>query len=104
MGIQESVRRSHAPRGFSRTVSHSLREDHVSERLPAWFRQEMPDQALMQSMESKLAGSKLHTICQSAHCPNAGQCFSRKTATFLILGDRCTRHCTFCAVKKGTAS
>ena len=43
----------------------------------------------------------LHTICQSARCPNIGECWSQKTATFLILGDRCTRGCSFCAVAKG---
>ena len=43
----------------------------------------------------------LHTICEDALCPNIGECFSRNTATFLILGDVCTRHCTFCVVKKG---
>jgi len=52
-------------------------------------------------MKRLLDGLNLHTICQSAHCPNIGECFSRKTAAFLILGDVCTRHCTFCAVKKG---
>jgi lipoic acid synthetase len=46
----------------------------------------------------------LHTICQSAHCPNIGSCFSQKTATFLILGDVCTRNCTFCAVENGSPS
>lgn len=44
---------------------------------------------------------KLHTICQSAHCPNQKECFAKGTATFMILGDICTRNCTFCAVKKG---
>jgi len=43
----------------------------------------------------------LHTICESAICPNQGDCFSKRTATFLILGDICTRNCTFCAVQKG---
>jgi len=52
-------------------------------------------------MEQLLDGLSLHTICQSAHCPNVGECFSRKTATFLILGNICTRRCTFCAVEKG---
>lgn len=46
----------------------------------------------------------LHTICQSAKCPNIGECWSQKTATFLILGDTCTRGCSFCAVKKGVPS
>jgi lipoic acid synthetase len=76
----------------------------VTERLPAWFRQDLPDQALLQGVDERMAGSRLHTICQSALCPNAGQCFERRTATFLILGDTCTRRCTFCAVKKGVPS
>ena len=71
-------------------------------RLPAWFKQKIPDPAIMHSMKRLLDGLNLHTICESARCPNIGECFSRKTATFLILGDVCTRQCTFCAVKKGT--
>lgn len=70
-------------------------------RLPSWFKQKLPDPQTMLAMKKILDGLNLHTICQSAHCPNIGECFSRKTATFLILGDVCTRHCTFCAVKKG---
>jgi lipoic acid synthetase len=49
-----------------------------------------------------LKAGRLHTICQSARCPNVGECWSRRTATFLILGDTCTRNCGFCAVAKGT--
>jgi len=55
----------------------------------------------MLAMTGLLNGLSLDTICESAHCPNIGRCFSKGTATFLILGDVCTRHCTFCAVKKG---
>jgi len=71
-------------------------------RLPPWFKQKIPDPAVMHSMKRIMDGLNLHTICESARCPNIGACFSRNTATFLILGDVCTRHCTFCAVKKGT--
>ena len=71
-------------------------------RLPPWFKQRIPDPAIMHSMKQLLDGLNLHTICESALCPNSGECFSRKTATFLILGDVCTRRCSFCAVKKGT--
>jgi lipoic acid synthetase len=71
-------------------------------RVPAWFKQKIPDPAIMHSMKRLLDGLNLHTICESAQCPNIGTCFSRKTATFLILGDVCTRRCTFCAVKKGS--
>jgi lipoic acid synthetase len=73
-------------------------------RLPAWFRQKSPDPQIMLSMTGLLDGLSLHTICESAHCPNIGGCFSQKTATFLILGDVCTRNCTFCAVKRGVPS
>jgi len=52
-------------------------------------------------MKGLLDGLSLHTICESARCPNIGRCFADGTATFLILGDVCTRNCTFCAVKKG---
>ncbi|MBL7125653.1 MAG: lipoyl synthase [Dehalococcoidales bacterium] len=55
----------------------------------------------MSDMHGLLDGLSLHTICQSALCPNIGKCFTAGTATFLILGDVCTRCCTFCAVKKG---
>jgi lipoic acid synthetase len=51
-----------------------------------------------------LKAGRLHTICQSARCPNIGECWERRTATFLILGDVCTRNCGFCAVAKGRPS
>jgi len=52
-------------------------------------------------MRRLLRGLNLHTVCESALCPNIGECFGRNTATFLILGNVCTRNCTFCAIKKG---
>ena len=73
-------------------------------RLPSWFKQKPADPETMLAVEGLLDGLSLHTICQSALCPNIGKCFSQKTATFLILGDVCTRRCTFCAVKKGLPS
>ena len=73
----------------------------MKRRLPVWFKQRPPAPKIMTTMKELLDGLNLHTICESAFCPNIGQCFSRKTATFLILGDVCTRNCTFCAVKKG---
>ncbi len=70
-------------------------------RLPPWFKQRSVDPEVMIPMAGLLDGLSLHTICESAHCPNIGDCFSHKTATFLILGDICTRYCSYCAVKKG---
>jgi len=70
-------------------------------RLPPWFKKKMPDPRLLSSMKDLFDGLSLHTICESALCPNQGDCFSQRTAAFLLLGDICTRNCTFCAVKKG---
>jgi lipoic acid synthetase len=70
-------------------------------RLPVWFKKHFPSPVVMAGMEQLLGNLRLHTICQSAQCPNIGDCFSKHTATFLILGDICTRNCTFCAVNKG---
>jgi len=70
-------------------------------RLPPWFKKKMPEPGLLTSMKDLFDGLSLHTICESAICPNQGDCFSQRTATFLLLGDICTRNCTFCAVKKG---
>ena len=73
----------------------------MRERLPDWFKQKIPERAPMQQMDALLRTKNLHTVCESALCPNMGQCFMQGTATFMILGDTCTRGCTFCAVKKG---
>jgi lipoic acid synthetase len=73
----------------------------MRDRLPPWFKQKVPHPTVMNSMEKLLRDRRLHTVCESAMCPNIGQCFTRRTATFMILGDTCTRRCTFCAVKKG---
>ncbi|MDP2918732.1 MAG: lipoyl synthase [Dehalococcoidia bacterium] len=73
----------------------------MSGRLPAWFKKRIPDPGVMNGMCGMLDGLGLHTVCQSALCPNIGDCFTRHTATFLILGNTCTRNCTFCAVDKG---
>ncbi len=70
-------------------------------RLPVWFKKRLPLPGIMAEMGHLLDSLHLHTVCQSAHCPNIGDCFTKHTATFLILGDTCTRNCTFCAVNKG---
>lgn len=57
--------------------------------------------SMIEQMTGLMRGLNLHTVCESAHCPNRADCFARATATFMILGNTCTRHCTFCAVGKG---
>ncbi len=68
---------------------------------PAWLIQKTPDQDSLLGMRRLMQGRDLHTVCVEAQCPNQGECFARGTATFLILGDTCTRGCKFCAVKRG---
>lgn len=68
---------------------------------PDWLRISVPEPAALGSMEKMLSGLRLETVCQSANCPNMGECFGRGTATFMILGRECTRRCRFCAVSKG---
>ena len=66
-----------------------------------WLRRKLPDQKVLERMDSLLKELNLHTVCDSALCPNRGECFKKGTATFMILGDICTRNCRFCAVEKG---
>ena len=74
-----------------------------AEDQPDWLRVRVSkaSEAAVGRMERLLAGLDLHTVCQEARCPNLGECFGRGTATFLILGDTCTRGCRFCAVTSG---
>jgi lipoic acid synthetase len=66
--------------------------------LPVWFRQELPDPAALVRMRTLLRDTGLRTVCTGAHCPNLGQCWEKGHATFMILGNTCTRSCRFCAV------
>lgn len=68
---------------------------------PPWLRVRIPSGPQYEQTRRLLREGRLHTVCQEACCPNIYECFSRHTATFLILGDHCTRNCAFCAVKKG---
>ena len=71
------------------------------QRLPRWFLQPVRSGGNMREVEELLKRYELHTVCESARCPNRMECFSRGTATFMIMGDRCTRDCGFCGVEKG---
>src|SRR5438445_10006590 len=67
-------------------------------RLPEWLRAGLPTSDTFARTRSLLEELKLHTVCESARCPNHWECWSKGTATFMIAGDRCTRACGFCAV------
>jgi len=70
-------------------------------RLPDWLKVKAPGSANYLELKRLIAGLRLHTVCESAQCPNIGECWNSRTATFMILGDVCTRSCGFCAVKTG---
>jgi lipoic acid synthetase len=68
---------------------------------PQWIRARAPQGPGYERLRGLMRGLELHTVCEEAHCPNLGECWGRGTATFMILGDVCTRACGFCAVKTG---
>jgi len=68
---------------------------------PAWIRARAPSGENYERLKGLMRGLDLHTVCEEARCPNIGECWNRGTATFMILGDVCTRACGFCAVKTG---
>ncbi len=73
----------------------------MNSRLPEWLKKRVPSPETVKLVESMVRDAKLNTVCESARCPNIGECWSKKTATFMILGDICTRNCGFCAIKVG---
>lgn len=68
---------------------------------PAWLKAPAPVGDNYRNLKALVEDLKLHTVCESAACPNIGDCWNRRTATFMILGNMCTRRCGFCAVQKG---
>src|ERR1051325_5941802 len=68
---------------------------------PEWLKARAPVGENYHDLKKLARGLGLHTVCESAQCPNIGECWEHKTATFMLLGDICTRHCGFCAVPKG---
>ncbi|HWI23105.1 MAG TPA: lipoyl synthase [Baekduia sp.] len=73
----------------------------VRGRKPPWFKVPPPGGKRYEELNAKIKAANLNTVCQEAACPNVGECWERGTATFMILGDTCTRRCGFCNVKTG---
>jgi lipoyl synthase len=71
---------------------------------PDWLVLPAPNASDMDRIQGLLSRGHLHSVCESAQCPNIGECFANKTCTFMILGDICTRNCAFCAVRHGRPS
>jgi lipoic acid synthetase len=70
----------------------------IKTKKPPWLTRRLPSGPEYEKIRGLMKRGRLHTVCQEAKCPNIWECFSNRTATFLILGDRCTRNCRFCAV------
>ena len=73
----------------------------TNRRLPKWFKVKAPGGPNYVQLRNLLRSSSLHTVCEEARCPNIGECWERRSATFMILGDICTRACRYCAVTSG---
>jgi lipoic acid synthetase len=78
-----------------------LDRDLNSQRRPPWIRVRAPTGETFRDLKRLMRAQSLHTVCEEAHCPNIGECWAHRTATFLILGDTCTRNCRFCNVATG---
>src|SRR3954471_23117646 len=85
------------PAGGNNTVSPVART-----RKPSWLKVKAPGGANYAHIKGLMRELELHTVCEEARCPNVGECWEHKAATFMILGDVCTRNCTYCAVSHGT--
>ncbi len=76
-------------------------EQPIAKRRPDWLRVKLPQGPVFKDVADIISSHKLNTVCAEARCPNMGECWSAGTATFMILGDVCTRSCGFCAIKTG---
>jgi len=74
----------------------------TASRKPSWLKVQAPGGPNYIAIKRLMRDLGLHTVCEEAHCPNVGECWEHKAATFMILGDVCTRNCTYCAVAHGT--
>jgi lipoyl synthase len=74
----------------------------LATRKPAWLKVPVPGGPNYTELKHLMRDLSLHTVCEEAHCPNIGECWEHRAATFMILGDVCTRNCTYCAVAHGT--
>src|SRR5256885_12209292 len=75
-------------------IDPALHQEHK----PSWIKVRLPSNPVFFSTKALISDLRLHTVCESAQCPNRWECWSQGTATFMIAGDRCTRACGFCAV------
>ncbi len=82
-------------------ISGRHRVEPLPERKPSWLKVKAPGGPQYLRLKQMMREMNLHTVCEEAHCPNVGECWEHGTATFMILGDVCTRNCAYCAVSHG---
>jgi len=85
----------------TRIPARIIEDNETPTRKPDWIRVRIPATPKIKEVKDKLRQHKLHTVCEEANCPNLGECFGGGTATFMIMGDICTRRCSFCDVAHG---
>ncbi len=98
-GSAESSTASAAPRAGDADTSATAAAPR--RQRPDWLRVRIPSGERFAHLKTLIDSHRLHTVCEEARCPNMGECWSAGTATFMILGDVCTRSCGFCAVATG---
>ncbi len=93
----------HKERGADKVARIPIKIEPTTEfrRKPKWIKAQAPTSPEVKRLKAILREQKLHTVCEEAACPNLGECFSHGTATFMIMGDICTRRCPFCDVSHG---
>ena len=82
-------------------IKPQLTQDNLS--LPSWLKRPIPKASEISTVQKIIKKRGIHTICEEGRCPNRGECYANKTATFLLMGQTCTRACAFCQVEKGHA-
>ncbi len=104
MSERQHVTRARSNPGGIQNVLSVLGTEEIQPhrgRKPPWFKVPAPGGPKYRELQRLITDENLHTVCQEAACPNIGECWQRGTATFMILGDTCTRRCGFCNVKTG---
>jgi lipoic acid synthetase len=99
--IQEIAGDGGSSGGASRGAGAAPADGRAHQRRPDWLRVKLPSGGNFNRLKGLIDTHGLHTVCEEARCPNMGECWNQGTATFMILGDVCTRSCGFCAVKTG---
>src|ERR671929_1363542 len=101
MATRIEIRHPEKARDAVRHPEKSKRSDNPIQRKPAWIRVKAPTHPVYHETRTLMRENRLVTVCEEAACPNIGECWSQPHATMMIMGDTCTRACSFCNVRTG---